>query len=139
MIAIIDDDPDMASALWAWLDLYGLKASLHPSGESLLRSLELERGVLMVRSSMHGTAPRSFQLKGVVIDFNLPGMSGHETARTLRELAPTLPLVLVSAMSIQVVGDAQARGEPIPFLRKPFDLTALEAAFHSVLSSSGAY
>lgn len=54
----------------------------------------------------------------VVLDVNMPGMGGMETARRLRELAPHLPITLLTA-NIQDPVRLQAEGIGVGFLTKP--------------------
>ena len=126
MVAIVDDDPQISRALGVWLDLHALRASHHIAGESLLQVIRLQDGKPVMQIGVSN--PVSFPLVGVVLDLNLPGINGIELARTLRRLAPTLPLVIVTALGNE---DRRPYG-PLPSgvccLKKPFELDELEAA-----------
>ncbi len=126
IVAIVDDDRHISRALGMWLELHGLRATFHTSGESLLQALRQEKGRLTLR--LDSDDPATFTLAGAVLDLNLPGVSGVELAQSLRQLDPALPLAIITALR----DDERARyGNPpagIRCLKKPFDLDALEDA-----------
>ena len=130
-IAIVDDDPDISHALGMWLEMFGLRAAQHSSGESLLHDLSQQDGRLSVHFGANLALPMA--LLGVVIDLNLPGISGIELSQVLRRLAPDLPMVIITALC----EDDRARFGPAPpgvqCLKKPFDLGALEDALFPML------
>lgn len=131
IVAIVDDDPHIARALGMWLELYGLRATYHASGEALLLALRQENGHLTLRPELGD--PAAFILAGAVLDLNLPGITGFELAQSLRRLDPALPMAIVTALR----DDERARyGSPpagIHCLKKPFDLDALEDALFPLL------
>ena len=130
-IAIVDDDPDISRALGMWLEMFGLRAAQHGSGESLLHDLSQQDGRLTVHFSPRQAAP--VLLLGAVIDLNLPGISGIELAQTLRRLMPDLPMVIITALH---EGERQRFGPAPPgvqCLKKPFDLGVLEDALFPML------
>jgi len=77
--------------------------------------------------------PQSFTLVGAVLDVNLPGVNGIDLAVMLRDMAPELPITIITALH----DDERVRyGQPplgIRCLRKPFDLDALEDALFPLL------
>lgn len=125
IVAIVDDDSQISRALGAWLDFHGLRATHHISAESLLRSLQSAGDRLMIPIGVSN--PVTFPLVGAVLDLNLPDMTGVELACRLRQLAPDLPMVIITALR----NDERIRyGCPpvgVRCLQKPFDLDALEA------------
>jgi DNA-binding response OmpR family regulator len=126
MVAIIDDDPQIASALSKWIQMRGLRACHHSSAESLLKLIQASQQQLTVHLGFSDDTV--FTLVGAVLDLNLPGESGVALAHRLRRLVPDFPLVIVTALR----NDERLRYGPPPdgvqCLRKPFDLDALEAA-----------
>jgi CheY-like chemotaxis protein len=68
----------------------------------------------------------------VLTDFHMPGMNGHELAVHLREVRPTVPIVVMSgAASLNEACDGL--NEPVDFVRKPFFAQTLEHALKHVL------
>jgi len=53
----------------------------------------------------------------------MPGLSGLETARRLREIRADLPVILSSGYSVDLVQDSDLGS--FPFLQKPYDLARL--------------
>jgi CheY-like chemotaxis protein len=126
LIAIVDDDDQISSALGAWFELCELRTAHHPSGESLLQTLHSEGGVLSVRE---GEDPsRAVPLLGAVLDLNLTGMNGLELARALRALSGSLPIVIITAIPPHDLAQYGTTPPGVRCLKKPFDLDALEQA-----------
>ncbi len=132
IVAIVDDDPQISRALGLWLELHGLRAVHHISGESLLQSIHENDGVLTLRFG--NSTPVVIPLVGAVLDLNLPGITGIELAMVLRNLSPVLPVAVITAL----LEDERVRyGTPPPgvrCLKKPFDLDALENALFPLLN-----
>ena len=112
VVAIVDDDPQISMALKSWVDLLGLQATVHLSGESLLKACRDEH-------------PR---LVGAVLDLDLPGVCGFELARLLRHAVPGLPIVIVTGMPEMERIHFGTPPSGITCLSKPFDLDAIEQA-----------
>lgn len=132
IVAIVDDDPHVSRALGMWLDLHGLRATHHISAESLLQSVREENGCLTVR--LGANEPVIFLLAGAVVDLNLPGATGFELARQLREMSPALPIALVTALRDEERGPYGTPPPGIQCLKKPFELDALEDALFPLLN-----
>ncbi len=76
---VVDDDPGLLGLLTRLLELEELDVTAVMSGEAALEVAREERPDL------------------AILDVNLPGLSGYEVCRALRELyGPTLPIVFVS-------------------------------------------
>lgn len=131
VIAIVDDDPHIARALGMWLELHNTAATQHLSAESLLQAIDQQDGCLVLRAGTGHPVPTP--LVGVVLDLNLPDSNGFALATTLRQLAPALPLVIITALRDE---ERTRYGQPPPgihCLKKPFDLDALEDALFPLL------
>ncbi|MDD2742735.1 MAG: response regulator [Rhodocyclaceae bacterium] len=126
IVAIVDDDPHVSWALGRWLELHGLEAAHHISAESLLHGIHLENGVLALPSADSNLL--ALPLVSAVLDLNLPGATGFELAKSLRRMAPKLPIVIITALHDE---EWSLFGCPPPgvcCLKKPFDLDVLEDA-----------
>lgn len=108
-VAIIDDHASLRSCLSRALRLEGIRSETFASAEEFL---ECEAP----------TAPRC-----LLLDMNLPGMSGRELARYLERARPPLPpIIFISGHEDQLAahdGCPAAHGR----LRKPFEMEALLA------------
>lgn len=61
----------------------------------------------------------------VLTDVQMPGMNGYETAVRLRELAPTLPVIGLTAGTLAEDRDACLAAGMVDHVYKPFDLDTL--------------
>jgi len=66
-------------------------------------------------------------------DIVMPGLSGLELARLVRKRQPSLPVLLASGYSDEIVGSAGAEFE---IVRKPYDVALLETALGAALDRS---
>ncbi|HEY1490894.1 MAG TPA: response regulator [Verrucomicrobiae bacterium] len=79
-------------------------------------------------------ATQTFDL--VLLDFFMPGMNGDEVARRIRQIAPSLPILMVSAYVEKLVGlDGPESTNAV--LGKPFAVSALRGEITKLLPSGG--
>jgi FixJ family two-component response regulator len=124
-VAIVDDDNGIAEAIAGWLEFEGIAHAIFESAESMLEALSTSAQGLEIKAL---NAPSPQPLIGAIIDINLPGQNGLVLSDNLRQLAPTLPLVNISAMRPSDLNKFGSLKSDIPFLSKPFELSALENA-----------
>jgi FixJ family two-component response regulator len=114
-VAIIDDHRSVRSCLMRVMRLEGIRATVFASAEEYL-------------GHSAPTAPCC-----LVLDVQLPGMSGHKLAELLeRERPPLPPTIYISAhddVLASIGGDGRVHGR----LRKPFDIDALLALVKPLL------
>jgi CheY-like chemotaxis protein len=71
-----------------------------------------------------------------VLDLTMPGMDGKEAFMRLRELSPTLPIIIASGLSVdQVLGQFGDR-PPTEVIQKPYQIADLSAKIQSILQDS---
>lgn len=58
----------------------------------------------------------------VFLDVNMPGPSGIDVLQTMRELDPTVPVVMVTVSSEVVVAEECLKRGAFAYVPKPFDL-----------------
>lgn len=109
-ILIVDDDPDMLSALAQNLALAGYAVEAHGEARSAL-----------------GAVSRDFA--GVVLsDLRMPEIDGLDLLRRCSEIDPELPVILISAHAdVEIAMQAMRQGA-YDFVTKPFDPPLLQAA-----------
>jgi FixJ family two-component response regulator len=117
LIAIVDDDDSMRSALHGMLKAVGLPALAFASAEDFLTS-----------GQQHHTAC-------LIADIRMPGISGLELQAKLNAEHCRIPTIFITAH-----GDAQMRMQAlragaVEFLPKPFDDEALLEAVRAALES----
>jgi DNA-binding NtrC family response regulator len=76
---------------------------------------------------------RVAEIRAVVLDLTMPGMSGEETFKELHRIAPDLPVVLVSGYDEEHAARRFGDLRPSGFLQKPFLPSALLTAVRGVL------
>jgi FixJ family two-component response regulator len=116
---VIDDDEAVCDSLRVLLELSGLNVAAYGSGEAFLRD-----------------HPQPGPGRGcILLDIDLPGMSGLELLRTLRRDGSRLPVVLITGRG----GPAAEQGEEagaLAVLQKPFLDGALMACIERALSGA---
>jgi len=117
LVAIVDDDDSVRSALHGMLKAVGLSALTFGSAEEFLRSGERHRTACLIT------------------DIRMPGISGLELQAKLNAEHCRIPTIFITAH-----GDAQMRMQAlragaVEFLTKPFDDEALIESVQATLES----
>lgn len=71
----------------------------------------------------------------VVLDFFMPGMQGNEVALNIKRIAPSLPILMVTAY-LEKLGGLDTPVDAV--LSKPFAVNELRSAIAKLLSGSAA-
>jgi len=112
-ILLVDDEEPLRACLRMLLELEGLQVTEASNGAEAL----------------HLFALGEFDL--VITDFQMPLMAGNELAVNLKRLAPSLPILMVTA-SARARRDAD---NPVDaMLSKPFDVSELRGTLRKLLS-----
>jgi FixJ family two-component response regulator len=113
-VAIVDDELPVRTALGRLLRLAHYDVSLFPSGEAFIESLETQ-------------TPDC-----VMLDINMPGMSGLDVQRQLRSVSILIPAICITSGEDVSLARAALDAGAIKLLRKPFSnhdlLEAIRAA-----------
>ena len=117
VILLVDDDPDVRLLTRTFLE---------HEGYSVFSSGDAERAVQIFRS-----VP---QIDLVVTDLYMPGHSGMELARQVKELRRDVPVLIISGGVLEGEQEAGLQVEGWSFLAKPFRLPELLAAVHRILA-----
>jgi two-component system response regulator GlrR len=102
-ILVVDDDPDLRDLIGMRLAAAGYIVALAASGEEALASFAAER-------------PRV-----VITDLRMDGMDGHALFERLHALAPSLPVIILTAHGTIPDAVAATQRGVFGFLTKPFD------------------
>ena len=108
MVAIVDDDDAIRTALRRLMRTIGYEATTFGSAEALLSSLE--------------AAPPACMLT----DIQMPGMSGLELASELDRLRPGLPIAVMTAYPRLARRDATPPAHAFTYMEKPLHDRLLE-------------
>jgi two-component system response regulator HydG len=109
-ILIVDDDAGQRSLLETFLRSRGYRTESAVSGKEALQVLQGKKFAMMIS------------------DVRMPGISGIETLRRVRQEQPTLPVLLVTAFADIRSAVAAMRDGAVNYLAKPIDLDELFAS-----------
>lgn len=127
-ILVIDDDAEMRSMVADFLRSEG-----HQVSECRLASEALQkigRGEYVLTGATSGGAPR---LDCVISDLNMPEMTGIEFTQKFKELAPDIPVILITAFgSIETAIEAIRKGA-FDYTTKPFKLAEMSVTVERAL------
>jgi two-component system response regulator HydG len=118
-ILIVDDDRGQRSLLEMFLRAQGYETQSAASGEAALQLLGEQPFAMMVS------------------DVRMPGMSGIETLRRVRQIHPALPVLLVTAFADIRSAVTAMRDGAVNYLAKPIDLDEFITSVRRALSSGG--
>lgn len=107
LLLIVEDDLDLAAAIMDFLELEGIDSDYANNGESALN---------MIRDNFYDA---------IVLDLNLPKVSGLEVCETIRSEGKDVPIIMLTAMdTLQDKLQGFEKGAD-DYLIKPFDMEEL--------------
>ena len=118
VITIVDDDESVREALKSLIRSVGFKAETFASGEEFLNSDRLRDTACLI------------------LDVQMPGISGFELQNRLASLQNRVPVVFITAHGNEEDRKRALQAGAVDFLRKPFSEAALLNAVHSALDTS---
>ena len=114
LISVVDDDPSMSRMLCRAIKAAGLSVDSFGSAEEFLDS-EASRASACV-----------------ILDMNLPGMSGLELQQLLNASRREVPIIFMSAQADEVIQRRALKAGAVGFLHKPFSIELLLATLRSI-------
>lgn len=115
-VFIVDDDASIRDAVSLLLSLHGHATACFANAEDFLGALQPDwRGCL-------------------VLDLRMPGMSGLDLQRKLREGGPALPVVIITAHGDVAAAREAFLADAVDFIEKPFDSDQLLKAVNTALA-----
>jgi FixJ family two-component response regulator len=117
LVAIVDDDESVRTALVGLMKAAGLPARSFASAEEFLNS-----------GQRHQTAC-------LIADIRMPGMSGLELQAQLHAERCTIPTIFITAHGDEDVGKHALTAGAVGVLRKPFDDEVLLECVRTVLNA----
>jgi FixJ family two-component response regulator len=117
MVAIVDDDDLMRSALQGLLKSVGLPAQAFASAEEFLKS------------------GQQHQVGCLVADIRMPGMSGLELQAKLNADQCRIPTIFITAHGDEKMRMQALRAGAVEFMAKPFDDEVLLENVRAALES----
>jgi signal transduction histidine kinase len=116
-VLLVDDDALVAEPTVAMLEQLGHRVLLASTGALALDVVRLEPSIDLV-----------------ITDYAMPGMTGIELAKAIREIRPKLPVILATGFAELAAGDDPG----LPRLDKPYRLDALAVAIAEALDAGSA-
>jgi two-component system response regulator FixJ len=104
MVAIVDDDSAVRSSLQFSLEIEGYEVRIFGDGAELLAELLID--------------PRIAQFACLIVDQNLPALSGLELAKQLRARSIVSPVILITSQPSESLR-RRALAAGIPIVEKP--------------------
>jgi FixJ family two-component response regulator len=124
-IAIIDDDESVRRALRRFIDLLGFHAETFDTAEAFLASPFLPPG----------PSEESVEcFRCVILDLQLPGMSGLDLQKRLKLEGRDVALVFITAFPNERARKQALQAGAIAFLHKPFEEQVFVDAIHKSLA-----
>ena len=117
LVAIVDDDDSMRSALRGMLRVVGFPARAFSSAEEFLES-----------GQQHDIAC-------LIADIRMPGMSGIELQAKLNADRCRVPIIFLTAHGDEKMRMQALRAGAVEFMAKPFDEEALLESVRAALES----
>ena len=114
LISVIDDDPSMSRMLCRAIKAAGLRVDAFGSAEEFLVSDSSQASDCLI------------------LDMNLPGLSGLELQLLLNILRREVPIIFMSAQADEATQQRALKAGAVGFLRKPFSIESLLATLRSV-------
>ena len=118
LIAVVDDDLAIREAATSLLKSNGFRTHVFPSAEAFLNS------------------PYLLETKCLILDVQMPGMSGLELQRQLIASGQRIPIIFISAHESQDIRREVLRVGAVTFLGKPFSEEALLPAIRRALGAA---
>ena len=103
-IGLVDDDSAVLDSLQLYFARHGVSTSCFASAEALLDSLD------------GGAQPDC-----IVSDIRMPGMSGLDLLRSLKERRSIAPLILITGLSDIEIAVSSIKNGAFDFIEKPFN------------------
>ncbi|HGY12521.1 MAG: response regulator [Deltaproteobacteria bacterium] len=117
-VLLIDDEIEFVETLAERLELRGYTSKIAQDGES---------GISMI-------ANESFDV--VILDLMMPGLSGLDTLRQIKEIDKALPVIMLTGHGSTKDGMEGMRMGAVDFLMKPLDINELLEKIKLALNES---
>ena len=107
-VLVVDDEPKAVELLQEFLQGKGYEVLTASDGAEALRTVKVERPHL------------------ILLDIQMPKMDGLEVLRQIREIDPTIGVIMVTGVNEEAVGRKAVELGAFDYIVKPLDLPYLE-------------
>lgn len=121
-IMVVDDEDGMRSTLAEMLNALHCRSRLASGGEEAIRIFKEEHAAI----------------DAVMMDLNMPGMSGEDAIMEIRRIDPSIPVVISTGYSGESSNEGRRFAERCLFLKKPYMLADLASILAQLLGEDTA-
>ena len=114
LISIVDDDRSMGRMLARAVRAAGLRVAVFTSAEEFLQAGQLDDSACLV------------------LDVDMPGMSGLDLQQHLTEAGKEIPVIFISGHATSQTRERAMKAGAVAFLDKPFSVDSLVKTIQSV-------
>ena len=114
-LLVVDDEEAICNALRKFLVQQGFEVATASSGEEALLTLQRQK------------------ITGMLLDVNMPGISGVDLVPQIMEIEPTIALLMLTAVNDATSAALCMQRGAYDYLIKPIDLGHLSRAIHHAL------
>jgi CheY-like chemotaxis protein len=114
-ILIVDDNPNMSSLLSEMLEVFDYESERAADGIEAIDKVD----------------QNNYQL--VITDMRMPKMSGLDLLKRIKEMKPTMPVVVISGYALDDDGNSLMNSMADGFLNKPFKMSDIEQLLKDVI------
>ena len=120
LLLVIDDEAVVREAIEDILETVGI---------SVLAAENGQRGIDLFIQHQN-------EIGAILLDMKMPGLSGSETLRTLRDISPTIKVLISSGFNEDKIAHDLLDETVVDFLAKPYDLETLIRKVSTLLECS---
>ena len=118
-VLLVDDDTNVRKLIELLLREEGYKLTVCKNGREALQLFEARHAELTLG----------------IVDMIMPGLSGLELIKAIRQVDPKFPVIIISGYSDREVTPEIAATAPTLFLQKPFQIDQLTKAISKLFRS----
>jgi FixJ family two-component response regulator len=115
LVSVVDDDPSVRESLPTLLGAFGFEARVFSSGEEFLGSGYFDK------------------TRCLILDINMPGMTGPDLQRELKNRGQVIPIVFITADEDVAIRTRLLEAGAVECLFKPFTHTSLREALDAAI------
>jgi FixJ family two-component response regulator len=117
LVSVVDDDASMCKMLTRMIGSVGLTVAAFTSAEEFLRSGKLADSACLI------------------LDVDLPGMSGIDLQRQLNDSSQHIPIIFISGQSDEKTRKRALNAGAAGFFKKPFSIDSLLDTINSFVTA----
>lgn len=117
-VLLVDDEPAVAEVIGSYLERHGAEVSVCAAPEIALESITED--------------PHAWTV--MVTDYDMPGMNGGALAESARQVAPHLPVIVVTALARRLSDPRVSRDKVHAVIAKPVNMRQLLKAISQLIT-----